>query len=458
MENSSQVYLTVSKKQYNQDSENYLKRSSKYKGIDVSKVLAKLKNGGIRQSLKTGAFQKEFGQKASKGLIQDMAAYRLVEYKNRVSDPMLTLKPCSQSFQIDKKQKAIAKYWQVSRFSYLHWEEGEFILRNPKALCYLVIHDAAVIQLFYAFKNPESLNEIQEKYAQIPKNVFDLLIEAKIIAPCSDQKINEESEDDTLRQWGFHDLIFHSLSRTGRTEKDIGGSFRFKGILDPQPALKENVWKENSISLPKPNLAWLYQHDKPFTQVLESRTSIRNYGVLPLSIEELGEFLFRSARVRYEFSSDYGDFISKPYPGGGANYETEFYITINACAGVPRGMYYYDPKEHMLSLVSKPNEEMEMLLHDAYTATAMQGYPQILITLANRFNRFNWKYSSMSYAAQLKNIGVIYQTLYLVATSMGIGACGLGVGNTERFSKLTALDYFEEGSVGEFMIGRPLLK
>jgi len=458
MEKTSQVYLTVSKKQFNEDSEKFLKQSSKYKGIDVSKVLAKLKNGGIRQSLKTGAFQKEFGKKAPKDLIQDMAAYKLVEYKNSVPNPMLTLKPCSQSFRISKKEKVLATYWQLSRFSYLHWEEGEIVLRNPKAMCYLVVHDPVVLQLFYAFKEVLSLTQFQKEQKHIPTNVFELLIEAKIINACSEEKVNLESKDETLRQWAFHDLIFHSLSRTGRTEKDIGGSFRFKGILPPQPALKENVWKENSIPLPQPNLAWLYHNDQPFTKVLEDRTSIRQYGVLPLSLENLGEFLFRSARVRYEYSSDYGDFISKPYPGGGANYETEFYVTINKCAGIARGMYYYDPKAHQLSLVTAPTQEMEILLQEAYQASAMQGFPQILITLANRFNRFNWKYSSMSYAAQLKNIGVIYQTLYLVATSMGIGACGLGVGNTDRFSKLTGLDYFQEGSVGEFMIGRPLFK
>jgi SagB-type dehydrogenase family enzyme len=62
----------------------------------------------------------------------------------------------------------------------------------------------------------------------------------------------------------------------------------------------------------------------------------------------------------------------------------------------------------------------------------------------------------MSYAAQLKNVGVIYQTLYLVATAMNIGACGLGTGNADRFARLTGLPYLEEGSIGEFMLGRPL--
>ena len=59
----------------------------------------------------------------------------------------------------------------------------------------------------------------------------------------------------------------------------------------------------------------------------------------------------------------------------------------------------------------------------------------------------------MSYATQLKNVGSIYQTMYLVATSMNIGACGLGIGNSDRFNKITGLPYMEEGTIGEFMLG-----
>ena len=456
MKNISQVVAKLNEVLVTEEHENYFVQSSKYKDIDVASVFKKLKNGGIKVSLRTGAFERQFSKKNLKELIHDLVGYKAIEFRDNVEKPLVSLKLSGASFKISKKEIKKDSYWQVSRFSYVHFENGEFILRNPKAHSYLVVHDEAVMKLFYSFKSPKSLESFLKENPDLPNNVFDLFVDAEIITHCSNKKESDESLNDTLRQWSFHDLLFHSLSRMGRTEKGIGGDFRFKGMIPPQPAIKENIWKENSIALYKPDLNWLYHNDYSFTSVLESRTSKRHYGVLSLTKEQLGEFLYRSARIRYEYSGDYGDFVSKPYPGGGANYETEFYITINACTGIPRGMYYYDAKEHQLSLVSEPNQQMEMLLQEAYTATAMQGMPQILITLANRFNRFNWKYSSMSYAAQLKNIGVIYQTLYLVATSMGIGACGLGLGNTERFTKLTGLNYFEEGSVGEFMIGRPI--
>jgi oxazoline/thiazoline dehydrogenase len=98
---------------------------------------------------------------------------------------------------------------------------------------------------------------------------------------------------------------------------------------------------------------------------------------------------------------------------------------------------------------------MQGLLADAQQATGFTGRPQVLITIASRFARIGWKYRGMGYGAQLKNVGAIYQTMYLVATAMGLAPSGLGNGDADRFARMTGLDYLEEGSIGEFMLGRP---
>jgi SagB-type dehydrogenase family enzyme len=65
----------------------------------------------------------------------------------------------------------------------------------------------------------------------------------------------------------------------------------------------------------------------------------------------------------------------------------------------------------------------------------------------------SWKYATISYAATLKNVGVLYQTMYLVATGMGLAACGLGSGNSDLFAEAAGTNYYMETSVGEFMLG-----
>jgi SagB-type dehydrogenase family enzyme len=78
---------------------------------------------------------------------------------------------------------------------------------------------------------------------------------------------------------------------------------------------------------------------------------------------------------------------------------------------------------------------------------------QILIIIAARFQRMSWKYSSMAYAATLKNVGVIFQTMYLVATAMGLAPCAIGSGNSDVFAHALGAGYCEESSVGEFLLG-----
>jgi oxazoline/thiazoline dehydrogenase len=60
----------------------------------------------------------------------------------------------------------------------------------------------------------------------------------------------------------------------------------------------------------------------------------------------------------------------------------------------------------------------------------------------------------MSYATVLKDVGALMQTMYLVATAMRLAPCALGGGDAEHFARLLGSDYFEETSVGEFVIGR----
>ena len=82
------------------------------------------------------------------------------------------------------------------------------------------------------------------------------------------------------------------------------------------------------------------------------------------------------------------------------------------------------------------------------------GAPQILITIAARFDRVAWKYSSIAYSLILKDVGVLLQTFYLAATNMGLGGCAIGTNNIELFARATGLEFHVEGPVGQFALGR----
>src|SRR5262249_27130238 len=82
--------------------------------------------------------------------------------------------------------------------------------------------------------------------------------------------------------------------------------------------------------------------------------------------------------------------------------------------------------------------------------------PQVLITIAARFGRISWKYCSLAYALLLKDVGVLTQTLYLIATDKGLGGCAVGTTNVGVFAKMTGIEFPVEGPVGQFALGRDL--
>jgi SagB-type dehydrogenase family enzyme len=128
-------------------------------------------------------------------------------------------------------------------------------------------------------------------------------------------------------------------------------------------------------------------------------------------------------------------------------------VTVNRCDEIPSGIYHYDPLKHRLFKLTGYNTRVEAVLRNAQFTAALSFRPQILITLSSRFQRLSWKYRGLAYATTLKNVGVLYQTMYLVATAMGLAPCALGNGNSYLFAEAIGTDYFLESSVGEFVLG-----
>ena len=262
-------------------------------------------------------------------------------------------------------------------------------------------------------------------------------------------------QDPTMRQWEFHDLLFHSRSRTGRFDQPFGGIFPYQGEIDPQPAIKE-VPDGPSIELYRPTWDEIMAKDPSLAVVMEGRRSIREYAEQPMTVRQLGEFLYRVARVRGRMDPAEGmpyDASTRPYPCGGAAYELEVYLTVLRCEDLDPGIYYYDPVNHSLVLINSDLNDRKTMQYVASVATGLQAKPDLVFTITSRFQRLSWKYRSMAYAVSLRHAGVLYQTMYLVATAMGLAPCGLGSGNSDIAGRALGLDYLRESSIGDFILG-----
>ena len=387
---------------------------------------------------------------------------KAISLTNREENPDVAIYPSADGETLDFSMEFLEGPWKLSRFAFMHTGPNDKTLvessRVPVIITILQPRAAILLAALSRPTNAEGLINLCP-WIKSKEELLDLLFLfrlAGVIDSCNAQGQSSEDLRPDLQQWEFHDLLFHTRSRQGRHNQQLGADFRFRGQLSSQPVVKVNVWKTKSITLPLPSLGTIAISDPTFTEVLESRKSLRLHNwARPISLQQLGEFLFRTVRIRHRYWTNIGEFSSRPYPSGGSSYELEIYLTINSCVGLERGFYYYDPEAHSISLVELANKEMESLLEDAWESAARIGRPQVLITISSRFHRVSWKYSGMAYAAQLKNVGVLYQTFYLVATAMNLAGCALGLGNSARFCRLARTNYFEEGSIGEFMLGTP---
>jgi SagB-type dehydrogenase family enzyme len=349
------------------------------------------------------------------------------------------------------------QWYVLSRFAYLHTVAGRMVLESPCSPAQIVLHHPLAAAFVAALAQPHCGAEWATRSSGLPakavKLLLDLLWQAGMLAECREDGLTPEEEDPTLAPWEFHDLLFHSRSRRGRQAHPGGNTLRFQGRIEPLPLLKPPMSAE-SVDLYRPNLDDLLVSDVPFTRVLEERRSIRVYGDKPLTVQQLGEFLYRSARIRGIIQTELGELSSRPYPNGGAMYELEIYVAVHLCAGLPAGLYHYQPAAHRLYRLPAPAGQVEQLLKDAAVRSmAQQNLPHVLLIMAARFQRVSWKYESLAYALILKNVGVLQQTMNLVATAMGLAACALGNGDSDLFARAAGTNYYAETSVGELALG-----
>ncbi len=204
------------------------------------------------------------------------------------------------------------------------------------------------------------------------------------------------------------------------------------------------------VSLYRPDLTDLRRTDRTFTAVLEDRRSVRTRRATPLTVRELGEFLFRSARAQRHDPSR--GVTWRPTPSGGALHALELWVVADHCDGLDPGLYHYSPMTHQLEHLAVERHRLAPFLDHAATAQGTADRAAVLLLVTARFQRVSWKYASVAYALILQDTGALFQTMYLVATAMRLAPCAIGTGDAERFARVTGLPFEEEGPVGEFTL------
>lgn len=376
----------------------------------------------------------------------------------------------SEEIKIADESELETSQLTLSRFAVLKRDGQKVVLQKSLNGKRFIIRDSSLKHLIFDLLHGTKLSQLLVHYQAQDKAaiilVLRLLLAESLLAKfSSDQPPDPLAEGSEVEaQWSITDLQFHAKSRLGYHFGDFGGAFPFVNIIEPRPAIRE-LPEGKRIDLYRPDIATLIKNDASLTQIQIRRMSIRQYDEEnPINLKQLGEFLYRTARVTFESEMEVTSALDPtqktnmglawhPYPTGGASYELEIYLTVDRAADLDPGMYYYAPKTHQLIQVSEKSIYTQSLIETAFISCAQIVKPQVLIHVACRFQRVSWKYHAIAYATNLRNTGVLYQTFYLNAIAMGIAPCGLGSGNIKDFALASKNDPLIEGNIGEFMLG-----
>jgi SagB-type dehydrogenase family enzyme len=368
--------------------------------------------------------------------------------------PLATAIPIAENYQLISPIFEGKQPLMLSRFAFLHQENQQFVLESPLSKAKIILLDwraTALIGKLIQLNSSFTLEDLAETLidVEIAKSFLELLIATGMM--------QLEPETEELAQSQFHNLLFHHQTRLERLDNSHKSKPpRFENH-ERYPIVKPPM-SARVIELEKPDLATLAKTDCSLTFAIESRQSIREYSDQPITLSQLGEFLYRCARVKEVYTPEpdllnIRETTKRPYPSGGALYELEIYPVVNRCQGLDAALYHYQPLSHSLHPIVDWHPDVEALIFDAWKSTGQQDLPQVLLIITARFGRLFWKYHGIGYGLILKHIGVLYQTFYLVATAMKLAPTAIGAGNSEQFCKVAKLNEYEESSVGEFMLG-----
>jgi SagB-type dehydrogenase family enzyme len=278
--------------------------------------------------------------------------------------------------------------------------------------------------------------------------VLDFLVDHAFLLPV-------EQVQQLPIPWPFHDALFHDVSTHGRaTPGGYGASFPYQGILDPPPLDDPIDSLQENISLPLagdilPETATLHA-------ILASRRSVRVFTQKPLAILEVGALFDLALRARRTIATPDEHLYSQAYPSGGARSEISTYLIVARGHGLASGVYAYCKLSHALCILQQHDGLATAVLDCLSKPTGVKhSSAAAAVLFVADYQRMAWKYEGMAYAAILRNVGCIYQTVSLSATSLGLGSCALGGGWGQLEETILASFLGEKVIVGAMLIGWP---
>lgn len=176
-------------------------------------------------------------------------------------------------------------------------------------------------------------------------------------------------------------------------------------------------------------------------RAIVTRRSTRAYAATPMSLDELSRLLFLTGGISWGLHGN----ARRAAPSSGALYPIEMYPVVHRVDGVEPGVYHYAYREHALEQVRAGDFRAAVV--EQGIAQEFLGECGVVLFLTMILQRMRPRYQDRSYRYGLLEAGHLGENAYLAATSMGLGACGIGAFMDDAINDMLGVDGVEEAAV-----------
>jgi SagB-type dehydrogenase family enzyme len=184
----------------------------------------------------------------------------------------------------------------------------------------------------------------------------------------------------------------------------------------------------------------------PVEKAIANRRSQRDFTGETMSLAELSHLLHYSSGVTDKRQG------LRAAPSAGATYPIEVYAIANKVEGLAKGTYHYLISSHELELLREGDFRNEM--SQAALQERMLKQANVIVVLSAVFQRTQQRYRERAQRYICFEAGHIAQNTYLVATSLGLGACAIGAFYDDEFNRLLGLNGKDESVLYLLALGK----
>ncbi|MEW6203546.1 MAG: SagB/ThcOx family dehydrogenase [bacterium] len=181
---------------------------------------------------------------------------------------------------------------------------------------------------------------------------------------------------------------------------------------------------------------------------MRERRSIRRYSNQPISLVELSNLIWSFAGITKETAH----YILRTAPSAGALYPIETYLVVNNIAGLEQGVYHHDVRRFALEMLKKGKFGEKTA--DACLGQNMCETAAVVFIWTAVVPRCRSKYHERAYRYIYMDAGHIGQNVYLAATAMNFGCCGIGAFYDDEVNAIVDADGKIETAVYLATVGK----